>query len=154
MHRKHALLLSIALVLAEAPLLAAAMETDPPPPPVTAEHAAGKRAIDAKDWGAAIKALTAAVQREERNPEIHNLLGYAFRNNGQLELALKHYHRALELDARHLGAHEYIGEAYLMMNNVAKAEEHLAALTRICPWACEQRDDLKRKIDDYRARSR
>lgn len=36
-------------------------------------------------------------------------------HSGQLDLAFKHYQRALQLDPRHLGAHEYIGEAYLML---------------------------------------
>jgi len=142
------------LALAIGPAPVSAMESDPPPSPVSADHAAGRRAIEARDWNAAIRSLTAAAQWEGDNPEIHNLLGFAYRNDGQLEPAFRHYQRALKLDPRHLGAHEYIGEAYLMTMNVAKAEEHLAALTRICPRVCEQRDDLKQKIEAFRARNR
>jgi len=32
-----------------------------------------------------------------------------------MDLALKHYKRSIELNPRHRGAHEYIGEAYLML---------------------------------------
>ena len=41
--------------------------------------------------------------------------------------------------------HEYIGEAYLMANNLTKAEEYLAALRRICLIACEEYEDLKKR---------
>src|SRR5262245_34949997 len=92
---------------------AIAVPADPPEPTPGPEHAAGKRAIEARDWNTAIKSLTAAVQSEPRNAEVHNLLGFAYRNSGQLDPALKHYQRALQLNPRHLGAHEYIGEAYL-----------------------------------------
>ena len=53
---------------------------------------------------------------------------------------------------RHRGAHEYIGEAYLMANNLNKAEEHLAARQRICLIPCEEYEDLKKAVADYRAR--
>ena len=149
MHTGFALVLAFAGGLAVAPGPAAAVEsdfattTDP-------GYTAGRSAIDAKDWNAAITALASAEQREPRTADIQNLLGYAYRNAGNLELAFRHYERALRLDPRHLGAHEYIGEAYLLAKNLAKAEEHLAALRRLCPAKCEERDDLSRKIGEYR----
>ena len=144
------LLMLAAAALAAAPARIMAVDSDPSPP-VSAEHAAGKKAIEARDWNGAIKALTAAAQRDSRNADIQNLLGYAYRNAGQLDPAFKHYQRALQLDPRHRGAHEYIGEAYLMADNLAKAEEHLATLKRLCLSACEERDDLMKSIERYRA---
>jgi hypothetical protein len=38
-----------------------------------------------------------------------------------------------------------------MVDNLAKAEEHLGTLRRICPSACEERDDLMKSIERYRA---
>jgi len=140
-------LLATTLAITSAPTLA--VDSDPSPP-VSNDHAIGKKAIEAKDWNGAIKSLTAAAQRDSRNADIQNLLGYAYRNAGQLDPAFKHYERALQLDPHHLGAHEYIGEAYLMANNLAKAEEHLAALQKICLRACEERDDLSKSIERYR----
>ncbi len=140
----------LATVLAIAPAPTLAVDSDPSPP-INNDHAAGKKAIEVKDWNGAIKSLTAAAQRESRNADIQNLLGYAYRNAGQLDLAFKHYQRALQLDPRHRGAHEYIGEAYLMADNLAKAEEHLATLKRICPGVCEERDDLMKSIERHRA---
>ncbi len=140
----------LATMLATASVPTLAVDSDPSPP-VSNDHAAGKKAIEAKDWNGAIKSLTAAAQRDSRSADIQNLLGYAYRKSGQLDPAFKHYQRALQLDPRHRGAHEYIGEAYLMVDNPAKAEEHLAALKKICLSVCEERDDLIKSIERYRA---
>lgn len=125
---------------------AAASKLDP-------DYAVGKRAIDANDWPTAIKALNSAALRDTRNADIQNYLGYAYRKTGQLDLAFRHYQRALQLNPRHRGAHEYVGEAYLLVNNLAKAEEHLAALQKICLIPCEEYADLKKKIAAYRGKS-
>ena len=117
------------------------------------DYAAGKAAIDAKDWNAAIKVLSSAALRDPRNADIQNDLGYAYRNVGQLDLAFQHYERALQLNPRHRGAHEYIGEAYLLVNNLAKAEEHLSALEKICLIPCEEYGDLQKAIAAYRQRA-
>ena len=145
--------IGIAILLAAMSGVATAVDSDPSPP-ISSEHAAGKKAIEARDWNGAIKSLTAAAKRDGRNADIQNLLGYAYRNAGQLDAAFKHYNQALQLDPRHLGAHEYIGEAYLIAHNPAKAEEHLAQLKRLCPSVCEEYDDLRKKVEQYRARSK
>ena len=80
-------------------------------------------------------------------------LGYAYRQTGKLELAFRHYQRALQLNPRHRGAHEYAGEAYLITDDLAKAEEHLAALRQICLIPCEEYEDLKKAIAAYRRRT-
>lgn len=152
-NRSRFTLFALAASLAVLPVAATAVDTTPEPAP-SVEITSGRNAIEARDWNAAIKSLTVAVEHEPRNADAHNLLGYAYRNTGQLEAALRHYQRALQIDPRHLGAHEYIGEAYLMANNLAKAEEHLAALKRYCPGACTERDDLSNKIAAYRAQAR
>jgi len=144
---------ALAMAMASGPAMSAA---EPEPDEVLSrnnpEFAEGQRAIAAKNWDGAIKSLLAADKRTSNNAYIHNLLGFAYRNAGQLDTSLKHYQRALQIDPRHRGAHEYIGEAYLMMNNPAKAEEHLAKLKSICPIVCEERDDLSKKIAAYKAR--
>ena len=117
------------------------------------EYAAGKAAIVAKDWNAAIRSLSSAALRDTRNADIQNYLGYAYRHTGKLDLAFRHYQRALELNPRHRGAHEYVGEAYLMVDNLAKAEEHLGRLRQICLIPCEEYTDLKTAIAAYRQRT-
>lgn len=117
------------------------------------EFAAGRAAIEAKQWETAIRALSSAALRDTRNADIQNYLGYAYRHTGQMDLAFKHYERALELNPRHRGAHEYAGEASLMVNDLPKAEAHLAALEKICLIPCEEYDDLKKAIAEYRRKA-
>ncbi len=114
------------------------------------DYAAGLKAIEAKDWAEAIRKLSSASLRDTRNADIQNFLAYSYRNSGDLPLAFRHYNRALELNPRHRGAHEYIGEAYLMIGNPAKAEEHLKALDRICLIPCEEREHLLAKLAQYK----
>ena len=137
------------------PHVSVAVDTDDDPAAakLDPDYAAGKNAIVMKDWNAAIKSLSSAALRDTRNADIQNYLGYAYRNAGQMELAFKHYGRALQLNPRHRGAHEYAGEAYLMVNNLSKAEEHLAALQKICLIPCEEYEDLRKQIDVYRKRA-
>jgi tetratricopeptide (TPR) repeat protein len=113
------------------------------------DFAAGKRAIVAGDWNGAIEVLTSAALRDDRNADIQNYLGYAYRRLRQLDPAMRHYQQALMLNPRHRSAHEHLGEAYLVQGDLAKAEEHLAALEQVCLIPCEEYDDLKRAIAEY-----
>ena len=124
----------------------AAERTDP-------DYAAGKAALDAKDWGSAMRLLSSAALRDTRNADLQNYLGFSYRKLGQLDAAFEHYRRALELNPRYRGAHEYAGEAYLMIGDLARAEEHLAALRRICLLPCEELGDLEREVAAYRRRA-
>lgn len=107
-------------------------------------------AIKDKNWDQAIELLNTALARDKQNADIYNLLGYAERNRGNLDAAFKHYERALLINPKHRGAHEYIGEAYLMAGNLAKAEEHLAVLDKLCFFPCQEYRDLKAAIAEYR----
>ena len=146
-------LVGLSLALLPATAVGDPKDETPAAEQLDSEYAAGKTAMVAKNWDAAIRAFSSAALRDTRNADIQNYLGYAYRKTGQLELAFKHYQRALQLNPRHRGAHEYIGEAYLIVNNLAKAEEHLAALHKICLIPCEEYEDLKKSIVEYRRRS-
>ena len=134
------------------PAFADDMQENPAAAQLDPDYAAGKKAIEAKDWSAAIRFLSSAALRDTRNADIQNYLGYAYRNAGNFDLAFQHYEKALKLSPRHRGAHEYVGEAYLMVGNVAKAEEHLAALRAICLIPCEELEDLQKEFDAYQKR--
>ena len=127
-------------------------ESDPSAVARDEDYAAGKAAMEKKNWGEALKRYRIALKRNPDNADLHNYLGFSYRNAGQMDLAFKHYLRAIALDPRHRGAHEYIGEAYLMVKNLPKAEEHLAHLEKICLLPCEELDDLRGKITAYKKR--
>ena len=115
----------------------------------------GRRAIDALDWKRAVALLSKAAAAEPTNPDIQNWLGFAQRKQGNLNAAFAAYNEALKLNPNHKAAHEYIGEAYLLTGNVAKAEEHLAELKRLCsPIPCEALKDLSRAVDEYKKKKK
>lgn len=114
-----------------------------------------RAAIQGKEWKKALAELNLAAREEPRNADVQNLLGYSYRKQGTPDLpkAFEHYQAALRLDPRHKGAHEYIGEAYLMDKKPAEAEKHLAALAQICGnTSCEEYEDLAKAIAEYKAR--
>ena len=117
---------------------------------------AGRKAIDAKDYKAAVGHLTKAVQELPNDADAHNMLGYSYRKTGNFDKSMEHYQRALKIDSNHRSAHEYLGELYLDLNQMGDAEKQLAALKKACPLLgkCEEYDDLKRAIDNYKAKTK
>jgi tetratricopeptide (TPR) repeat protein len=117
--------------------------------PLDPDFAAGKRALAAGDWTGAISILTSVALRDDRNADIQNYLGYAYRRLRQLDPAFKHYQQALALNLRHRSAHEHLGEAYLVVGDLTSAKAQLAALERICLIPCDEYGDLEQAIAIY-----
>ena len=113
------------------------------------DYTAGVRAIKADKFAEAIPLLQRVVGRDARNADAYNWLAYATRRNGNPAASLPIYEKALAIDPKHRGAHEYIGEAYLMLGNVAKAREHLARLDSLCLLPCSEYRDLKKAVEQY-----
>lgn len=115
----------------------------------------GKKAVEAQDWKRAAALLSKAAAAEPDNADIQNWLGFSNRKLGNMDAAFAAYNKALALNPRHKHAHEYIGEAYLMTGNLPKAEQHLVELQKLCtPIPCEEYQDLKRAVDDYKKNKR
>jgi tetratricopeptide (TPR) repeat protein len=109
-----------------------------------------------KDWPAAQAILREALQKSPDNASYHNLYAYSIRKeaNPDMSLVFKHYNEALRLDPKHRGAHEYIGEAYLMVGNLGKAKEHLGLLDKLCFFPCVEYTDLKKAISQHEAKAK
>lgn len=147
-----ALVLACALGMATQIAVSVPYEDSPDASASDADYAAGKAAIDRKNWAEAVTRLQQAALRTPDSADLHNYLGFSYRKLGKMDLAFGHYKRSLEANPRHLGAHEYIGEAYLLVNDLAGAEKHLAALRSICLLPCEELADLDKAITAYRAK--
>ncbi len=118
---------------------------------VDPNYTAAVAKIEAGDYQAAITLLESVAASAPDNADAFNYLGYTNRKLQRYRVALGHYERALALDPNHRGAHEYIGELFLETGDLAKAEEHLAALDRICFFGCEEYDELKELVEAYRS---
>jgi Flp pilus assembly protein TadD len=150
MRRAAALIVAVAIGALAPIAIADPFEANPDLATRDEDYAAGKAAIDRKDWAEAARRFKLAERRNPDSADLQNYLGFAYRNQKQFDLAFKHYERAIEIDPRHRGAHEYIGEAYLMTGNLAGAERHLKALKEICLLPCEELKDLERAVAEYR----
>jgi Flp pilus assembly protein TadD len=143
---------SLMIALIALPGIALAAETPSmsaaPRDPVLERVAA---ATAKNDWSEAQAILRQALARNPDNADYHNLYAYSIRKgpSPDMSLVFKHYNEALRINPDHRGAHEYLGEAYLMVGNVAKAKEHLSVLDKLCFFPCDEYSDLKKGIADY-----
>ncbi|HVT50580.1 MAG TPA: tetratricopeptide repeat protein [Dongiaceae bacterium] len=143
-------------VVAAALLIAGASAAFAVDDEVTPDNAANpdftavKALVDAGDFDQALPKLVALDQASPNNPDILNLMGYTYRKTGKTDAALDYYNRALNLEPKHLGANEYLGELYLELKQPDKAKERLAVLKAAC-GDCEEYQDLKTKIDQTAA---
>ena len=116
-------------------------------PPATASDLTSVRAkIKAKDYAAAKEELRNLVE-DAQHPDVYSLLGFTLRKTGDYATSLAYYTKALELEPDHKAAREYLGELFLETDKLDLAKDQLAALERLCPAGCEERDDLQRAID-------
>jgi tetratricopeptide (TPR) repeat protein len=107
--------------------------------------AAVRAKIKAKDFLSARDDLLRMADTHQ-HADVYNLLGFSLRKSGDYARALTYYKKALDFDAEHKGAHEYLGELYVETRQIEKAQEHLAILVRLCPQGCEEREDLEKAI--------
>lgn len=130
----------------------AMMSTDPPPTAKGRNYVEGERLVKAKEYAKAIPLLEKALMDNVRDADANNLLGYSYRKTGNMQSALVYYQRALQLDPNHKGANEYLGQLYVELKDLPKAEERLAKLATLCaPATCEEYRDLKQAIDQAKA---
>ncbi|MEQ8640867.1 MAG: tetratricopeptide repeat protein [Alphaproteobacteria bacterium] len=105
--------------------------------------------IKAEQYGQAIPLLQQVVQTNPTEADPFNWLGFAMRQTGQNDDAFTYYYRALELDPKHTGAMAYLGELYLKVGDLAKAQELEQRLVGACPFGCSQLNELRASIASY-----
>jgi tetratricopeptide (TPR) repeat protein len=117
--------------------------------PRDSQYAEAERAVKRGDYPAAIRLLEGVVAKDQRNADAYNLLAYSIRKSGDPGKSIPIYEKALAIDPKHKGAHEYIGEAYLALGDLDKAKQHLAILDKLCLFPCEEYTDLKKAVQAY-----
>ena len=126
--------------------------TQPSSKSVTEILLPARNAVKAENYEKAIELLTEADQK--KSADWHNLMGYSLRKKAvpNLNEAEKYYISALNLDAKHRGALEYYGELLLLKNDLAGAEKLLTRLDKACTFGCEEFRDLKKSIQQFKAK--
>jgi tetratricopeptide (TPR) repeat protein len=114
------------------------------------DYVAGMEAVGRKEWSQVVVHMDSYIKRKPDDADAWTQLGHAHRKSGSIEPALDAYDKALKINPKHRGAREYLGEAYLQMNDLPRAEQELKLLDKLCFFPCEEYTDLKAKINEYR----
>lgn len=118
-------------------------------PPKSRDYQRAVSYIKKSDYNAAIPLLRRELEKNPRNADAHNYMGYVLRKKNDLENSAVHYKKALEIDPEHLGVLEYQGELFLTLGNLDLAKANLEKLDKLCRLGCDEYDDLKASIEAY-----
>jgi len=96
------------------------------------------------------EAITVLELAENQNdPRILNYLGYSNRKLGRVEKGLTYYAAALREDPDYTLVMEYMGEAFLQLGKVDKAQELLSEIEKRCGKDCREYSMLETEIGRY-----
>lgn len=109
--------------------------------------------IKARDFNGALPLLEKSIAADRTNANAYNYLGFSHRMLGDKEAAIGFYLKALDINAEHRGANEYLGELYLEMGKLDQARERLKVLDKACFFGCDEHRELKAKIAAYQAKT-
>ena len=93
-----------------------------------------------KLYAQAFKELNKAYTTDKKNPDILNYMGFTSRKTGNFKEAEDYYLKGLNLNPKHNGINEYLGELYVQTNRIDKAKERLAVLKNC---NCEEYQELE-----------
>ncbi len=145
--------LVFALAAGQAMAAGGGSNNDPTPAKrVDPNYTSAQQMIDDGKYNEAIVLLGKVVAADKENADAFNLLGYSNRQLGNNDVAMGHYEAALKLEPRHRGANEYMGELYLTLGQLDKAEERLDVLDGACFFGCKEYTELKEAIKAYKAK--
>ena len=88
--------------------------------------------IKASDWTKSIADLKLFLKANPKSADGWNLLGYSYRQHGDLKLADTAYDRALKLNPNHIDALSYQGILYVKLGEKSEAQANLAKIGKIC----------------------
>ena len=97
-----------------------------------------------KLYSKAYDRLIKAYEKDNKNPDILNYLGYILRKKGDFEKGEEYYLLGLQIDPDHKGINEYLGELYVVTDRIDLAKERLSVLKNC---NCEEYKELKEIIE-------
>ena len=146
--------LALALIVTAGPALADSSASSPAnKAKADPAYAQAEQMVEDGKYEGAIPVLEGIVAKDKENADAFNLLGYSHRQLGNIDIALGHYETALRLQPRHRGANEYLGELYLKLGDLEKAQERLDVLDNACFFGCKEYTELKNAIAAYKAKA-
>ena len=86
----------------------------------------------------------------KNNPAVLNYIGYSTRKLGDVDGALVYYNRALKIAPNYTLARAYMGEAFLMKGDLARADEQLSEIGKRCGTDCQEYGNLAGEIAKYK----
>ena len=107
------------------------------------------KAVKKEDYSAAVELLQKVVDKNPKDANAWNYMGYSLRNLQKYDEALAAYEKALQIKPKHKGALEYLGELYLQTGQLEKAKVTLKRLDDACYLSCKEYRELKKQIKNY-----
>ena len=109
--------------------------------------------IDDEKYQDAIFELQKLLQETPTDADMLNLLAYSQRKLQRFDEAMVSYQKALEIEPEHRRANEYMGELYLQLGQLDKAQERLQVLDKACFFGCDEFDKLEEAIKTYQSQN-
>jgi Flp pilus assembly protein TadD len=132
---------------------AAGTETRPIAASAATDYNAGKAAVENKQWKLAATHFNRAATLDPESADAWNMLGYSSRWAGNYKDAFAAYDKALKIDPTHVGAHSYLGIAYVKTDDLAKARAQLSTVQKLCGSSdCDEYKLLNKAISEYKAK--
>ena len=107
-------------------------------------YLSAEKLINKKQYSDAIVKLNDALVTDSKNADIYNYLGFSHRKIGDYSNAEIYYAMGLEIDPKHVGINEYMGELFVATNRMDEAKKRLAVLKNC---NCKEYNDLKQVIE-------
>lgn len=166
-----AALAAVGLALSSVPASAAGGETTTPTCPKGQVYNSAKQkcepktsAVDPQSLFETGRALAYAGRYDEaidtlrlaydaKLPGVFNMLGYSYRKQGKLLVALGYYEEALRLDPNHVLTREYLGEAHLQMGDLASARDQLQEIEKRAGRSSAAFAELSKHIAAFEAQN-
>ncbi len=123
-----------------------AAEAETPQPNLVA----GVRALEARDFEAAVRQLERAIVADPKSSEAYFRLGQSHRGLGDLDRALKYMRLALQIEPNNFPALSERGDTLLAAGKVEEARAALADLESRCGETCPESQSLQKAIDAHK----